>query len=438
MQNQLETLPIPKGAGAMQSALLRLRNSDLAQKVAETFATRIALLVLGVATSIAITRSLGPEGRGVFAIASTLSAVGVQFGDLGLSSANIYFVSKDRAVLPALIGNALFVSFGMGTLAIVLLAMLDWISPGLLTARGFTLFLALIAIPPGLAVTFTQNLLMGVQDVRGSNRYSLWIALLMLALVAALGLAHRMTAQSILIVGLITTGAGLFWTLRRLQFHAGAIRFSAPLLRLNVAYGVKFYIANFFAFMLLRSDMLMVGNWLGKTQAGLYAVAITLANLFYMLPNVVGSILFPRLSATKDVEERWQIMRKALAATVGIVLVSSLAGGLLARPFIVRMYGAQFEAAVPAFLCLLPGLMFWGASGVLSAYLSSEPMPLRSVFIFFVAFALNLALNFTFLRAYGIVAASVDSSVCYALSFALLWIFVLRPMRKRHLSSSAL
>ena len=413
----------------------RLHQSDFARKVAETFVTRIALLLLSVATSIAITRLLGPEGRGIFAIASTLSAIGIQFGDLGLSSSNTYFAAKERLLLPVLAGNALFVSLVMGTAAIVLLAALDWAWPDFLPMQGVTLWLALGAIPFGLARAFTQNLLTGIQDVRGVNRYSLWSAALLLALIAGAGIRHDLTAQNALAVSLIATCAGWGWMLLRLKSHSETIRFSAPALRRSVAYGMKFYAANFFAFMLLRSDMLMVGGLLGKTQAGLYAVAITLANLIYMLPNVVGTILFPRLSASENGREKWAATRQALIATCALVVISGVVSGLLARPVILRMYGVKFAPAVPAFLCLLPGMLFWGSSSVLSAYTASEGLPARSLFIFFAAFALNLTLNFALLPRYGIVAASINSSICYGLAFAASWRFVALPMRIRHLKA---
>ena len=432
MNDLLKTQAAPGKLASVAAALKRARESEFAQKVAETFATRIAVLVLSVATSIVITRLLGPEGRGVFAIASTLSAVGVQFGDLGLSAANTYFVAKERPLLPALTGNALFVSLVMGTLAVLLLAGLAFAWPALLPSQGMVLLLALLAIPFGLALNFTQNLLMGIQDTRGANKVSLWSAILLLALTAGLGMGRKLTPETALAVALLAVGAGFGWMLRRLQSHAAAIRFSLPLLRRSAAYGLKFYVGNFFAFLLLRSDMLMVGGRLGKETAGFYAVAVTLANLIFMLPNVIGAILFPRLSATADWELKWRTTRQALIGTVAIVVISSVVGGLLARPFVTLMYGAKFEAAVPAFLWLLPGMLFWSASSVLSAYIASEQIPMRVVVIFFAAFGLNLALNCAFLTRYGIVAASVDSSVSYGLAFAAIWVFVALPMRRRH------
>ena len=41
-----------------------------------TFGNRILLVGLGLLTTVIVARSLGPEGRGVFAIAVALAAIG--------------------------------------------------------------------------------------------------------------------------------------------------------------------------------------------------------------------------------------------------------------------------------------------------------------------------------------------------------------------------
>ena len=55
-------------AGRVRRAL----ESDFVRKVLETFATRILLIGIGLATSVLIARILGPEGRGLFAVAGTI------------------------------------------------------------------------------------------------------------------------------------------------------------------------------------------------------------------------------------------------------------------------------------------------------------------------------------------------------------------------------
>ena len=62
--------------------------SDFIQKILETFSTRVLLIIFSLATSIIIARSLGPEGRGLYALAITIGTMGVQFTNMGLHSSN--------------------------------------------------------------------------------------------------------------------------------------------------------------------------------------------------------------------------------------------------------------------------------------------------------------------------------------------------------------
>ena len=432
MEDRIKTLSAPENVHASFRGLTRLRDSDFVRKVAETFAARIALLVFGMATSIIITRSLGPAGRGVFAVAATIGAIGLQLGNLGLSASNTYFVAKDRSLLPKLLGNSLLVSFAGGAAGLALLLALWQIWPALLPIRGAVLMFALAGVPFSIAALLLQNLLLGVNDARGYNKYDLLNAAFLLCSVCALAASRRVGAAGFLGASLSVSALNFALTLRRCRSHfTGPLQWSPALLKASLDYGVKFYLGNFFSFLVLRFDMILVNNQLGAKQAGIYSIAITLANLIAILPGVVGSLLFPRLSASEDAAGKWRETRRALLGVGLVTGAAAVVSAIFAAPFTRIAYGAAFGAAVPAYLWLLPGTLFLGLSSTLSAYVGSVQIPWRLVGIYFAAFLLNLGLNLLFLPRYGIVAASVNSSVCYGLSFGALWLFVARPMVAR-------
>ncbi len=88
--------------------------TELRRNVLETYGTRVLVVAVSLATAVVIARVLGPAGRGMYAVAVAVGAIGAQFGNLGLHASNTYYVSKDRALLPALIGNTLAVVFAAG------------------------------------------------------------------------------------------------------------------------------------------------------------------------------------------------------------------------------------------------------------------------------------------------------------------------------------
>src|SRR6267143_862525 len=133
--------------------------SDFAWKVGETFATRVFLLGAGVVASVLVARALGPEGRGLYAVAGALVGMGVQVGNLGLHSANTYYAAGDRSLLPRLAGNSLAVSAALGTVAVAVLWGIAALRPDIAPLGGTLLLLAVVSIPLGLAFLLLQNLL---------------------------------------------------------------------------------------------------------------------------------------------------------------------------------------------------------------------------------------------------------------------------------------
>jgi len=124
--------------------------SDFFRKAAETYLVRMTVIGLGVGISVMVARTLGPEGRGLYAVAASLGAIGVQFGNLGLHSSNIYHVSRDPKILPGLSANSLLVGLlvgGLGSLA-------AWFGfkllPALAPINGNLLALSLLGVPFGL------------------------------------------------------------------------------------------------------------------------------------------------------------------------------------------------------------------------------------------------------------------------------------------------
>src|SRR5256885_11311635 len=88
------------------------RSSDFVAKFLGTYLTRIFLMAVSLVSVVVMARILGPEGRGLYGVAVTIGALGVQFGTLGLHTSNAYFAACKPDSLAALTGNTLLVGFG--------------------------------------------------------------------------------------------------------------------------------------------------------------------------------------------------------------------------------------------------------------------------------------------------------------------------------------
>ncbi|MFI5305042.1 MAG: flippase [Nitrospiria bacterium] len=395
------------------SLFLVLKDSTFFHKVLETFATRVFIIGIGVVTTAMVSRILGPEGRGLYAIAIVISAMGVQFCNLGLHTSNTYFGAKNKNLLSAQLGNSILVSFGFGTFIAVSLWMFFQFFPEIIPVKGFLLILSLASVPLGLAYLLVQNLVLGLYETRLYNRVEILNKILSVLLIAIIIFIGAVRVEVLFLVGFISSIISLIWVFKKIRpYLSGPAYCSFRLFNESIKYGFKAYLAALFAFLVIRVDLLMVQHICGTEQAGLYSVSVSLAEYAGMVPIIVATILFPRLSAMHSNDEKMKFTFLVTILIAMFVLGIALFLWVFAEPIIRILYGPKFINAKPAFVFLLPGMVFIGTQTVLVQFLNSIGFPKAIVYVWGSCLLLNIGLNLWMIPRYSIAGASMVSSIC--------------------------
>lgn len=408
---------------AFLSAAVR---STFLQHVTETVGARLLVMSLGFVISVILSRVLGPEGRGLYAIATTVGALGVQFGDLGQAASNTYRVARDRRELSPLLSNSLLISAVLGGTGAVLAWLVFSARPEWAPVPGALLLLSLAWLPAGLAYRLLLQLVLGLQELRTYNLAEVFLKGLAALLICGLALAGAATVDTAFGANLAALLTGLVWLVWRLG-RAGAqvARAEVSLLKDSISYGLRAYWIGLFEFIVMRSDLLLMRYVLGSEQAGYYAVAMSIGEVLYLLPSAVGTILFPRLAAASDPRQRWLLARKATLATASVMCPLVAIAGLLVGPTITLIFGPVFAGAVPAFLWLAPGVILLSLRTVVMGYFARLSMPPLMVAGLGVAAALSPALNLVLIPSAGIVGAAITwtllQGVILAIGSAYIW-----------------
>ncbi len=248
------------------------------------------------------------------------------------------------------------------------------------------------------------------------------LAVLLVAATAPLGLV---SPEMVFGLVLATVVLGAVWSYIRLAAPLGApFAWSAGTLRGALPYGLRAYVGGLFAFLVLKSDVLLVSYMRGAVETGYYSVAVGLADILLMLPTVVGTILFPKLSAVPDLATRWALVRRVLAAMVPATPVALGVTYVLAGPLIRLAYGSAFEPSTAAVGWLLPGVGCYAINGVLMNFLAACGMPRVVVLGPLVALVVNVAGNLWLIPRLGFVGASITSSVAYAVMLAISLLYI--------------
>jgi O-antigen/teichoic acid export membrane protein len=399
-----------------RSLFVRGIASNFVRKVAETFATRLLLIGISLITSVMVARILGPDGRGLYALATTIAAIGVQFGNLGLHASNTYFVAKDRKLLPTLVGNTLAVSFGFGGLGATLAWAMFSLLPNLAPVHGLILVLALVWIPFGLAYMLLQNLLLGIHEISAYNRIELStnsFTTLLIGLVFIIKVVTVETVFSAALIGVIISFIWALWQLKKYFYHPPLP--SLELFKDNIRYGLKAYTASFLAFMVLKVDLLMINYYCGAEQAGLYSIAVALGNMIYLLPTVVGSILFPKLCAITDGREKLKFV-KTVSLSMSCIMLPCIGGAfMMANLSITILFGKAYAAAADAFVWLLPGIFIWSIESIFRKLLTSDGFRSEVIYAWLAALIVNITLNLFLIPHIGTKGAAIASSISFAL-----------------------
>lgn len=391
-------------------------------QVAWTFATRLFMIVNSVAAGIIVARWLGARGVGELAVINIAVATIVQLGSFGLPSSNTYFIARDpERFRSAAVNSLIFATFAGSILAIGLSALAslrpDWfgyIPPALIR-------IAAISIPFQLITLIGLNILLAVGKVREFNLLDLagqsfvLINAVVVLLVINRGLVTLVTLNTATSI-LVSAGVTALLAISARNLARSKWRADFGLLRRMISYGLKFHVSILAAAIMLRADLLVVNHFRGAAETGVYSVAAQFALLLMLLPGVIATLLFPRVTAEQDA--RGETTCLVTRYTTFIMFLCCLA----AVPFSLLLpwlYGAAFSEATGLLLILLPGVYLIGLESVLVQHFNALGLPRAIPLYWVITLALNLVLVFALVPQLGAYGAAIASTISYAAIFGL-------------------
>lgn len=405
--------------------ILRTLSSDFFKKITETVITRTIVVAIGMLVTIMVARLLGPEGRGLYAVAITIGTIGIQIGNLGQPAAITYRVAKNPKLLSALLGNSLFISFFFGTIIIIIIGVITTIMPSVKPVSEPLFTISLIWIPFGLSYFLLQKLIIGINEIRSYNVIEFINKLLTASFISIAFFVQFTSVEFVLSSTVIATIICFFLTLKTLWVHLNeSVKIDFLLFKQNFWLGIKAYLANIFGFLVLKMDLIMLKYLSDPESTGYYSISVAMGDLLYILPATVGMILFPKLSAIHDEKNKWLYAVKTIFTIGFISIVILIVSALFAEKIITIMFGTIFLPALPAFLWLLPGIFFLSVNTIFMYYFASTGMPLITVISSGIGALFNFILNLSFIPDYGIIGAALSSDFTYGMMFIFSIIYI--------------
>ena len=205
----------------------RSGGTGLVGSASQTLITRVAVLALFLVTNVILARSLGPAGRGVYAVVVLIPTVGSLLAQLGVGPANVYYVSRGLIDRDEIVGHSFSLALLLGAASVLIVFGLTRTDAGanfLGVGREYVL-IACSAIPFLLLTGFMLGILQGDQRFRLFNSV---VLVQYLSLLLGLIIALSVLSQRRLL------GAVIAWTISTDVTAVVAALFVSPFARLGL------------------------------------------------------------------------------------------------------------------------------------------------------------------------------------------------------------
>ena len=386
------------------------------RNVLGTFLVEILTVGLNLMLGVLTARILGPERRGVLTLVMTLSLTLVYFADLGVSQANVYLIGRRKRLEGEIAANSVFIALTVGAI----LSLAAWLARDLAlntSLRGLPahyLAAILLLLPPLLLYTYWMAILRARQYFGVFNFLRLLMPVALLGCMALALLVFKggigWAVMAYVAGTCLAIAVGLFVIGRLVRFKPA---FDWLLARESLAYGLKSYLQNLVGHLAYRLDIYLVALFLSPRDVAFYAIATSVAELSWYIPNSVGIVLFPKLSSVPG--ERIhpltaEVCRHMLLITTATTIAVILAG-VVGIPL---LYGADYVPAVVPLIALGPGIVAMSLYKVLTRNFSSRNRQQVTVLIAVVGLTLNVVLDALLIPRLATVGAALASSCAYA------------------------
>lgn len=385
-----------------------------------TFFTRILNLIISLMTSIIIARILGPKGKGIYSLITLLPALIVNFTNIGIAPATVYYIGKGKYSSEKIFGNNIIMSFLISSFSVLIGIMVivcgkDFFFSGI---SSYYLFFSLIIIPFALLISYLESILLGLQRFKEYNLASLVQTILFLILVIITLLVGKMNIFGALISNILASllvNILLFIWIKR---FIGDISFKVEkeYIKNITNYGIKAHLSNILSFLHLRLDMLLINVFMNPLAVGYYSIAVSITEKLWLISQSSSTVLFPKVSSERDEKVLKEFTPLVSRNILFITALGSILIFFMSRWIVIFLFSETYLPAVQPLQILLIGTVAVSCSRILANDIAGRGYPILNTYMNALSVITNLCLNILWIPKFGISGAAWATTISYSVA----------------------
>ena len=377
-------------------------------------------MTVGLFVGIWLARYLGPERFGLFNYVQAFVFIFASIASLGLDGILVRELVKDENKRDVLLGTAFLLKFMSAFVVLVLIL----IVLGFTSDDQYTNTLAMIVASATIFQSFSvinfyfQSKVLSKYSVYATSISFLISSLLKIVLIIIE--APLVAFAWVILIDSILIAAGLVYfyiknnsivSIKKLTFKldiaVSLLKDSWPVIISGMAIGIY-----------IKIDQLMIKEFLDAGAVGQYAAAVRISEVWYFLPVMLATSLFPAIINAKKISQElyYERLQKFYSMMFWISIVIAIPVTFLAEWVINLLFGGQYNQAGSVLKIHIWALVFvfMGVAG--GRWMLCENLQLITTFNTVVGAISNIVLNIILIPKYGINGAAIATIISYAIS----------------------
>jgi PST family polysaccharide transporter len=168
----------------------------------------------------------------------------------------------------------------------------------------------------------------------------------------------------------------------------------------------------------MKIDQIMIGEMLGTRELGIYSVAVRISEMWYFIPIIITSSVFPSILYAKKRSEKLYMKRLQLlyGGFIWFTVAFSLLVTVLSSYIIFILYGPEYSEAASVLSVHIWAGIFVFLGVVNGKYIISENLTKISFYVTGIGTTVNIILNIVLIPRYGIMGAAISTLISYSVA----------------------
>ena len=390
---------------------------------------KFVTMVFSLVTTMIVARILGPETFGTLNYVLSVVGLFAVIANLGVSTVTYRELVANKENRKEILGSAIALTLITGGISIFLIL-----------ASFFFLHepahIKVLILVMSLSFLTQPLTLLSIDFLKDSEAKYTTIAQLITSFISStLKILVIFLYSSILyfIIILVTENiiAGIIYLYQMKKIKGRSIYFTVSKKQILVILSSSLPLTLTFAFseIYYRIDQIMLKHYIDTTAVGLYSAAARLTEVWYLIPNILITALFPALvNSSLHSEKEYQKRFNVLALTLLLVsLCISIFTSLFSKTLISIIYGNDFIEAAHILSVYIFSLLGSFISLLLLQDLFLKNKKWLVILLPASTSVLNIVLNIFLIPSYGTIGAALATVISYSMVPVLFYLLKKSP-----------